>query len=150
VKGVPGEADRSAGAALAGADGAAAHKALGALGVAGPVYSICSRPGAAVTPECAARRVRLIIEALDPSLVIALDRDAADDVSEGFGVAGLVFGEPACVFGRTLLAVDDLEESLQGARKREVWQQFRGLQRTEAGAESSRGARRHPDEQVLL
>lgn len=150
VKGVPGEVDRSAGVVLAGADGDAARKALEALDVAGPLFAVCSRAEPGVVPEAAARRLRLLVEALDPSLVIALDRVAAEDVSAALEIPALVFGEPVSLPGRMVLAVDDLEESLEGARKREVWQQFKGLRRTGAEAESSRGTRRRPDEQVLF
>jgi len=127
VKGTPRDADRSSGTALAGADGEAARKALDALGVDGPIFATCSRPSPRGTPEMASGRLRLVIEALDPSLVIALDRIAADDVSAAFGVPDLVFGQPVDAFGRTILAVDDLEGSLTDGRKADVWQQFRGL-----------------------
>lgn len=127
VKGAPGEADRSSGIALAGPDGDAVRKALDALGVDGPVYALCSRRATGGKPAAAARRLRLVIEALDPSLVVALDRTAATDVSAAYAAPELVFGEPAHVGGRTVLAVDDLERSFTDGRKAEVWQQFRGL-----------------------
>ena len=45
----------------------------------------------------------------------------------------LSFGVPAHVRGRVLLAVDGLEASLADeARKKRVWEQFRGL-RTQQG-----------------
>ena len=127
VKGTPGEADRSSGIALAGADGDAVRKALDALGVDGPLFALCSRPATGGNPDAAARRLRLVIEALDPSLVVALDRTAATDVSAAYAVPELVFGMPVRVGGRMVLAVDDLERSLNDGRKAEVWQQFRGL-----------------------
>ncbi len=127
VKGVPGEADRSLGVALSGPDGDAVRKALGALGVHGPVFALCSRPATKGKPAAAARRLQLIIEALDPSLIIALDRVAATDVSTAYAAAELVFGEPVRAGGRTVLAVDDLERSFTDGRKAIVWQQFRGL-----------------------
>jgi len=133
VKGEPGEADLAAGVALAGADGDAVRKALDALGVDGTSFAVCSRPAPGVSGEAAADRLRLIIEALDPSLVIALDRVAASDTSSAFSSPELVFGSPLRVGGRVLLAVDDLEGSLTDGRKAEVWQQFRGLRGAAAG-----------------
>jgi len=133
VKGEPGEADLAAGVALAGAgrehtakDVPSTPSASSALRTASP-----SAPG--VSGEAAADRLRLIIEALDPSLVIALDRVAASDTSSAFSSPELVFGSPLRVGGRVLLAVDDLEGSLTDGRKAEVWQQFRGLRGAAAG-----------------
>lgn len=130
VKGNPGEADVSAGVALAGADGEAARKALDALDVTGAHYAVCSRTTPACAPGETGARLRLIIEALDPSLVVALDREAAEDISSALGIPALMFGEPVSLPGRTLLAVDGLEASLADDRKAVVWQQFRGLRRT--------------------
>jgi len=134
VKGVPGEADRSSGIALSGPDGDAVGKALSALGVDGPVYALCSRAAQGVDPAAAARRLRLVIEALDPALVIALDGTGASDVSAAYAVPAIAFGEPVRVGGRTVLAVDDLERSFTDGRKAEVWQQFRGLLGVESPA----------------
>ncbi|MDP3630779.1 MAG: hypothetical protein Q8S43_07500 [Actinomycetota bacterium] len=130
VKGTAGEADISAGVALAGADGEAAHKALDALDVTGPLYAVCSRTVPVCGPAETGSRLRLIIEALDPSLAVALDREAAEDISSALGIPALPFGETVSLPGRTLLAVDGLEASLAGDRKAVVWQQFRGLRRT--------------------
>lgn len=83
VKGVPGAHDRAAGQALAGEDGEAAAKALDALGLPAERYSVCSRPGRSGA-AARARRLALIIEAVDPVIVIALDPEAASDVALAF------------------------------------------------------------------
>ena len=48
--------------------------------------------------------------------------------AEAAGLPALLFGDPVVLNGRTLLAVDGLEESLDDpARKRRVWQHFQSL-----------------------
>ena len=127
VKGLPGPDDRSAGRVLAGADGDAADKALEALGLAPERFAVCSRPGrsgAAVRAE----RLALIIEAVDPSIVVALDPQASSDVALAFGVNAITSGEPLRLRGRTVLALDGLEASLADERlKRRVWRQLQAL-----------------------
>jgi uracil-DNA glycosylase len=127
VKGEPGEADRTAGRALAGADGDAAAKALDALGLPRTRFALCSRPTAA-DARARARRVRLIIEAVDPRVVIALDGAAGEDLAAAFSLSTLIPGTPVGVLGRELLVVDGLEASLTDeGRKRRVWRQFQSL-----------------------
>jgi hypothetical protein len=60
-------------------------------------------------------------------LAVALDAHAAEDLGLAFGVK-MAFGEPVMQQGRTLLAVDGLEASLDDpARKACVWRQFKAL-----------------------
>jgi hypothetical protein len=99
VKGEPGADDLEAGHVLAGGDGVAAAKALQRLGHdPASVWAACSRP-ALGDPEAYARRLALVVEAVDPSLVVALDEAAAADVAAALarGVVGLGYGQGACV-----------------------------------------------------
>lgn len=133
LKGLPGPGDLRARRALAGADGEAAGKALAALGFdATSVFAACTRTVASADDPERVRRVELLVEAIDPRVVVALDSDAAADLSEAFGVA-LPFGRPAIARGRMLAAVDGLEASLADeAAKARVWGQFRSLKQAPA------------------
>jgi hypothetical protein len=126
VKGLPGPAEATGGAALSGADGEAARKALVALGwEAGAIFATLSRSEPGLAPERRADRLRLQIEAVDPALVLALDAEAAGDIAEAFGIAQPAFGAEARVLGRRIVAVDGLEASLADpARKKRVWTQL--------------------------
>ncbi|MBN2405620.1 MAG: hypothetical protein JXE06_08570 [Coriobacteriia bacterium] len=127
LKGEAGAADLSAGRVLAGEDAEAAHKALSALGWDASVFAICSRqPDGALSPDS----IKLMVEAVDPDLVVALDDVAAVDLAEAFGLNGLGFGKPERVAGRVILAVDGLEASLSDEkRKRRVWSQLKSIRR---------------------
>ena len=126
VKGLPGPAEASGGAALSGADGEAAHKALAALGWAeDAIFAALSRPEPGLPAEQRADRLRMQLEAVDPALVIALDAEAAADLAEAFGVARPAFGAEQRVLGRRIVAVDGFEASLvDTARKKRVWTQL--------------------------
>ncbi|PKQ20220.1 MAG: hypothetical protein CVT66_05945 [Actinobacteria bacterium HGW-Actinobacteria-6] len=151
VKGEPGEGERAGGIALAGPDGDAARKALDALGALGEVWSSVSRPASALEPDVIAARLRMQLLAVDPAVVVALDVVAAADVAAAFRLSALAFGEPVAVQGVTLLAVNGLEASLGDEdRKREVWQQFRGLARPADHPGSTQGTRRRPDGSSLF
>ena len=127
VKGLPGPEDRSAERALAGADGDAADKALDALGLPPERFAVCSRPSRS-SAGVRAERLALIIEAVDPSIVVALDPQASSDVALAFGVNAITSGEPLRLRGRTVLALDGLEASLADERlKRRVWRQLQAL-----------------------
>lgn len=129
IKGLPGPAEVKGGATLSGLDGIAADLALSALGY-DPMdaFRIMSRPEPGIEVARRGERLRLVIEAVDPGLVIALDAEAAEDLSEAFGVAPLRFGKPVQVLGRTIVAVDGLEASLTDqARKRRVWRQLQSV-----------------------
>lgn len=126
VKGLAGPAEATGGPALSGADGAALGKALAALGW-DPQALFCalSRPEPGIPAERRADRLRVLIEAVDPTLVLALDAEAAVDVAEAFGIAVPAFGAPVWVLGRRVLAVEGLEASLsEPARKARVWRQL--------------------------
>lgn len=126
VKGLPGPAEASGGAALSGADGEAADKALAALGHdPARAFRVLSRPEPGLEPDRRSERLRLALEAVDPELVIALDAEAAEDLASAFGIAPLRFGEERIVLGRRLVAVDGLEASLADEkRKAAVWRQL--------------------------
>jgi hypothetical protein len=126
VKGLAGPAEASGGAALSGADGEAARKALVALGWADDaIFATLSRPEPGISAERRSDRLRLQIEAVDPKLVLALDAEAAADIAEAFGIALPGFGEEARVLGRRIVAIDGLEASLgDAARKMRVWSQL--------------------------
>ena len=126
VKGLPGPAEASGGAALSGADGDALEKALVALGwPAHATFRTLSRPEPGLAPERRAARLRMQLEAVDPDLVLALDAEAAADVAASLGAPPLPFGEEMRAVGRRVVAVDGLEASLADpARKRRVWKQL--------------------------
>jgi hypothetical protein len=129
VKGEPGTFDLEAGEALAGPDHEAVRAALEALEVdAGSLLAVVSRPVEDATPEAITRRLALYLEACDPALAIALDAVAAEDLAAAAGLRSLMFGDPAHIRGRVLLAVDGLEASLADEeRKKRVWAQLRSL-----------------------
>jgi len=80
VKGTPGPHDVAVGSVLAGPDGVAITKALDALDLSRLRYAVCSRTGTADITQ-RTNRLHLIIAAIDPAVVIALDETAAQDVS---------------------------------------------------------------------
>jgi hypothetical protein len=127
VKGLPGPAEASGGAAISGADGEAAIKALGALGYSEhELFFTLSRPSTGLAPDRVAARLRAQIEAVDPMVVLALDAEARSDVAAAFGITPPAWGREARVLGRRIVAVDGLEASLgEPARKRRVWEQLK-------------------------
>jgi hypothetical protein len=126
VKGLAGPAESSGGAALSGADGEAADKALEALGWdPATAFRTLSRPEPEVAPDLRAARLRMQIEAVDPALVLALDAEAAADTAEAFEIPLPKFGAVVHAAGRRIVAVDGLEASLsQPPRKTRVWRQL--------------------------
>lgn len=127
VKGLPGPAEATGGAALSGPDGEAAIKALTALGWdADDVFFTLSRPVAGSQGTGVAKRLRLQIESVDPDLVVAVDAEAAHDVAAALGCERPAFGEMVLVDGRRMLACDGLEASLTDPkRKQRVWSQLK-------------------------
>ncbi len=127
VKGLPGPAEASGGEAFSGSDGEAATKALAALGYGeGELFFTLSRPVPQMDPERVASRIRAQIEAVDASLVLAVDGEAAADVAAAFGISQPAWGKAVRILGRRIVAVDGLEASLnQPARKRRVWEQLK-------------------------
>jgi hypothetical protein len=128
AKGLPEAADREAKRVLAGPDGEAAGKALEALGLdPDAVWAVCTRPVEA-DPALRARRLELIVECVDPRIVIALDDAAGEDLAAAFGLRSLVPGRSVSVRGRTLGAVGGLSASLSDAKaKRKVWERLKAL-----------------------
>ena len=105
-------------------------KALAALGYAeDALFFTLSRPVAGEDEERRAARLRAQIEAVDPSLVLAVDDEAIADVAAAFGIDRPAWGSEARVLGRRIVAVDGLEASLtEPARKRRVWNQMKAAQ----------------------
>ena len=127
LKGEPGPGDLEGGYALAGADGGAADKALDALGLPAARFALCTRVAGIGSDERVAR-IRMLVEAVDPSVLIALDPLAAQDFADAVGVEPLIAGALATWRGRTVLAIDGLEASLSDDDlKRRVWRQLKAL-----------------------
>ncbi|HEX9093975.1 MAG TPA: hypothetical protein VF902_08325 [Coriobacteriia bacterium] len=136
VKGEPGEADRATRTALAGPDGEAASKALERLGFdPRSAWATCSRPGRGDEAALSAR-LRLIIEAVDPAMVLGLDAVAAEDLARALGIAMLRSGVPVTVMGRVVGSLEGLEASLgDAAAKARVWRQMQAVAAGAAGSE---------------
>jgi hypothetical protein len=134
VKGSPDADERASRRALTGPVGEAAGKALEALGFeAGDWWAVVSRPSDAPASG-RARRLELIVEAVDPKLVVALDDEAAEDLAAAFGLRDLPAGQPVIVRGRTLGAIGGLAASLADpAAKALVWSRFKTVARAFAG-----------------
>lgn len=127
LKGEPGHSDVQAKAALAGADGEAVGKALDALGMPEARYAACS--AAKGTRAQQVRRLRLLVEAVDPRAVVLLDPRAAADFGEAFGVPAPEPGILTTVLGRHVVATDDFSASLGDEKtKRRVWRQLKALE----------------------
>ncbi len=72
--------------------------------------------------------IRWQIEAVDPSVVIALDSVSASVVAEALRLSRLTPGKVAHRDGRSVVAVDGFAASLSDpARKRLVWQQLKSV-----------------------
>jgi hypothetical protein len=126
VKGLPGPAEASGGAAVSGPDGDAVEKALAALGHdLAHVFFTLSRPDAAVPAEARKERIRAQIEAVDAPLVVALDPEAARDLASAYALDELPFGQSVRGSGRRFVACEGLEASLPDEKaKRRVWEQL--------------------------
>ena len=126
LKGLPGPAEVSGGPAVSGADGEAVVKALVALGYRDDdAFFALTRPESAASLERRVARVKALVEAVDPLVVIALDEQAAQDLSAAVGAA-ITSSTPVDVMGRRCVAVDGLEASLgDQRRKAAVWRQLK-------------------------
>ena len=129
VAGSPSEEDRAAGAAVTGATGDAAAKALDALGVAREaVLTLVSRPVEGTTLAALTRRLELAVEAVDPRLVIAIDAAAAEDLAAAYSTGVLEQGRAVRARGRMLGYVGDLGASLDDVElKTAVWKAFKSV-----------------------
>jgi hypothetical protein len=125
LKGLAGPAEASGGEAVSGADGDAIDKALTALGWAeGDAFYAMTRPEPGIAEDRRVPRVKALVEALDPVVAIALDAEAAEDLSAAIGHE-IASGKPADVAGRRYVAVDGMEASLgNDALKKAVWRQL--------------------------
>jgi hypothetical protein len=126
LKGLPGPAEASGGEAVCGADGDAIAKGLVALGYSeDDAFFALTRPEPAASLEQRIERVAALVEAVDPLVAVALDTDAADDLSAAIGekVTAAAAREVA---GRRFVVVDGMEASLgNDDRKKKVWQQLK-------------------------
>lgn len=127
LKGFPGPAEAGGDAAMSGVDGTAADKALDALGFApNSVFRALSRPVKVSDSGCYARRVRSMVEAVDPRVVVALDVEAIEDLAAAFALHRFATEGSAYVAGRRFVAVSGFETSLGDPElKRVAWGQFR-------------------------
>lgn len=126
VKGKPGAGDLRAKKSLSGDDGVAIGKALDALGLPKERFAFCTAASGARAAQL--RRVRLLVEAVDPVVVVLLDPTAARDFAEAFNSPVPTAGSVVRLMGRRVLALDDFEASLADeAAKRRVWKQLRAL-----------------------
>lgn len=109
--------------------GEAALKAMAALGVeADAITVIASRPTPGASEDTSARRLELAVEAVDPTVVMALDPEAAADLAKAFDIAELVVGRPIRVRGRELGGVGNFAASLADLdAKRRVWSAMRSV-----------------------
>ncbi len=130
VKGLPGPAEAAGGAALSGPDGTASESALARLGFdPTAAFRILSRPEPELEGAARVARLRRALEAVDPAVVIALDKEAAEDVRDAFCLERLAFGKPTRAMGRTIVALDGLEASLGDQnRKMRVWKQLQSIE----------------------
>jgi hypothetical protein len=122
----PSEAS-GAGALLAEPVRDAVLKAADALGAGEDVFVAVTRPQGVTDTEAAARRLRLLIEAVDPPVVIALDAEAASDLALAFGAGDLRPGHPVRALGRGLGATGDFAASLDDPdAKKRAWSAMKG------------------------
>lgn len=105
----------------------ALDKASDALG-GGPAFVIASRSPRTEAGEARHHRLALMIEAADPSVVIALDAASAADLAGAFGAQTLVPGQWARLRGRVLGNAADFAASLSDApAKARVWAAMKAI-----------------------
>lgn len=133
VKGTPDLEDTEAGRAFAGPDGEALLKGIAALGLAAEtVFLTVARPAGVVAEHVVRARLALQIEAVDPSILLATDAVAAEDLAAAIGADRLRPGDPVVLAGRSVLALEGLRASLTDeALKRRVWVQMKALAKPE-------------------
>lgn len=123
-KGVPGPAERAGGAVCSGDDGVALAKAAVALGYGED--SLAAVYVAGLSPD----DLRIIIEAIDPAVVVSVDAPARVMVSRALGAPLPSYGVLVRAAGRRFLAVDSFEESLvSDEAKRRSWHQLKAARR---------------------
>lgn len=116
--------DLAAGEPLRGAAGEAADKSAIAFGVGADGYFVAvSRPDGEPST-----RLAQLLEAADPSAIIALDDTAASDLESALGIGRLEQGVPVRVNGRVIGAAGDLAGSLNDPdRKKRVWASMKSI-----------------------
>ena len=106
----------------------AVTKAAEALGAGAAVFTLLSRPVHGMDAESAARRLRLVLEAVDPPAVVALDPLAATDLAGAFGTRDLPESHPVRAFGRALGSAGDFAASLDDpVAKTRAWSAMKGV-----------------------
>jgi hypothetical protein len=136
IKGDKGAAEAAGGPPLSGADGAALAKAADTLGWGSDGWCGLLLAGASAGADGAdaidASTLALIIEIVDPQVVVALDESARQALilayakSEPALRGQLKAGAQARVLGRTLASVPDFEGALADPeRKQRAWQQLK-------------------------
>lgn len=126
LKGAPGPDDLRTRRALSGEDGVAIGKALDALGLPKERFAFCTSASGSAAKS--AGRVRLLVEAVDPRIVVLLDPRAAADFARAFAVDVPSAGVVVRVLGRDVIALDDFAASLADEQaKRHVWRQLQAL-----------------------
>lgn len=133
VKGIPGTAELAGKPPFFGADGQALEAAFSSLGLGTNAWcGVVSR--LPKKKALSAGELRMIIETIDPLLLVALDRDAAVLMQESFGKELMPDiprpGIKTMVLGRTYVVVDGFETALvseskdKGESKRRVWKEL--------------------------
>jgi len=181
IKGTPGSAELSGAAPFSGADGKALSAALESLGWGTdnwvgiitklPVPALSPEPNAQISSrELTPYQLRLIIEVIDPQLIIALDEKAHHDVMAAMAVNSEIndfvaadhtsgdatqgqrsypqkatpalwrAGEKTLLSGRLLLIVSDFENSLSDDRSKQ--QVWAQLKQVARQTKQARQARR--------
>jgi len=120
LKGVPGAAERVGGTVCSGVDGAAIDKAVVALGYDEGAWA------AVDVSRFGGDGLRAVVEAIDPSAVIALDVPAAEAFASAYGAELPEAGSATSVRGRAFVALDGFEEALaDDDAKRVAWHRMK-------------------------
>jgi len=137
---VVGEPGDPTGTPLRGVASEAVAKALTALGfLEGSAFVISSRPRDEAGDEALVGRLRLALEAVDPTLVMALDAQGARDLSAAYDLPELSAGRPVGSLGRTFGYAGEFVASLgDDSAKAPVWGAMKAIARADAAKTSAR------------
>ncbi|MDR2035306.1 MAG: hypothetical protein LBP91_01330 [Coriobacteriales bacterium] len=133
IKGQPGEAENKGQPPFFGSDGEALESAFVALGWGSNNWCgiALDLPGKGVVSE---QDLRMLIEIIDPTVLLALDRMAALKLKESYGELLPSIPEPGIMtklLGRALVFVDGFEAALTSQQedeaKRRAWQQLKAI-----------------------
>jgi len=126
VKGIPSRDEIAGAPVCSGTDGEALGKAFPALG-----YPEGELPAFVAAYACDEQQLRLIIEVLDPELVVAVDQTAGRALAAAFKMPLLAAGAPRTHMGRRFLVVHDFQGSLASMEtKRRAWAQLKAARRS--------------------